>query len=690
MPNSRITLTFNSKPDVGTIISFGASLPGSPALQMTHEFLNSRSGLGESAISSISGDNGIIATANNYRDAFNIDYNIIGNFIVYDIVAVAPSVLVIETTNPAFEFVLSENTTNGAITVLVENNTSTPLEIDSVTGSEASADPCDNIRLSVDTNVQADNITSPISQPVASNPFIFEVARAESIQITMDENGNNASVTVRAPRLLESYFNVTTSSTGSSGNLTVQPIGAMSLGSAGGQLMLNLEFSLNNVDWLPPSSFSNLPVGDGTLYIRDNRGCQIEIAYTIPSFSPNLVDFDPVCEISNLNAIRFKEVVDWNSCSTPKNKYNTLSYEEDTKINQRGFVQRFQTCDTVPTQVKSNYENHTVTVTDADGNETNIPINAATSNMNNTDMRDGTVLIDSNNANRVLIYFGAGNTYDPDTMLANGTYNLGQNVPDWLNAGDYVNIQGYGWVLVSDVLPPNEFFNYYRLMLNLFLTDLSDNDNVIVTSVYNIADFERHEFSIDWNSLGPGCYQVKVEATDSNDGFDDKTFLSEWIHIKEQWPNHHLVKYYNSEINEINWATGIVMFLRLPWILPMTYSTDNEEDVVVLDTKTVNLENWNRNKHELSIRPVPTMMVNKLDLMVSQDHIQVDGINYVKQGEPTQRRVGVTNLYEFKATLVESEYIFKSNSGLRLNEIILPDNNPIQVDDNAPGLLFAN
>ena len=55
----------------------------------------------------------------------------------------------------------------------------------------------------------------------------------------------------------------------------------------------------------------------------------MNIPITIPSFSANLVDYDPVFEISNANAFRFKKNEVWdNECGILKNVENTLSFED--------------------------------------------------------------------------------------------------------------------------------------------------------------------------------------------------------------------------------------------------------------------------------------------------------------------------------------------------------------------------
>ena len=93
-----------------------------------------------------------------------------------------------------------------------------------------------------------------------------------------------------------------------------------------------------------------------------------------------------------------------------------------------------------------------------------------------------------------------------------------------------------------------------------------------------------------FETLTPGFYQLQIAATDPE--FDDKLFISEWLNVKEQHHiRHHVIDYYNSTNNDINYATGIGFRLRIPYLLDLKWRPATEQETTVTDTRTVTIEN---------------------------------------------------------------------------------------------------
>lgn len=684
--SSIITLTFNSQPANGTAIAIADSYTGKT---YTITFNNPAVFPIPTATANIGID--VIATAVNYKTAFNNKYN--ASLLYTFLIGLVPATCEITGINANTQWSVISNTTAGAVTTGVVNGTppAPSILVTATTVTEAASLPCTTFDLDITTDILGDNLLSPVSEPISGNPHsLTGLTRQNQIQVTVEKIGSPllAKKQISVPLLLTSYFDVDIVNTPAGATVSVVRKTPWIIGETLWELLPTLEFSLDNVSWQTSNAWSGIPDGAGTMYIRDNIGCQISIAYTVDAFSPNLVDFDSVLDVSRLNPIQFKTQEVWANCGVRKNVDNVLSYEEVVDLNRRDFTQKFQTCDVIRTQIRGNWETITAKLIDCDGAEANLPVVATTANMNITDVRDGTTF-DHPDTGQLGVLFGAGKTYDPITTLDTGVdYNLGQSIMSWINVGDYINIEGAGWCLISEIVPPvgiTDFTKIYTTTQHDGLFGLAEV--VKITSVYNIVDYDRYEFEVDM-ALLLGDYYVEINGVDSI--FGSKTFISEWLNVKvEQNYKHHLVNYYNSINNEINYATGITFSIRMPYVKNLTWSVIDEQEVYFTDTKTILLETRMRDKYIISLMPVPMAMAQKYVAALSHDRLQVDGINFVREGEPEVTPFGTTNLYLVKASLIRSDYTFSNGGGTNVSEVLLGSGTPLAIDPTSGGLLWV-
>lgn len=675
---SSIEITFNSIPAADTVLSFTDSVR--PSVPMILTFKTNRTAIGECKIGTTNDGQAI-----NYKNAFNSDYN---NTALYALtLAISPSVvLTIESNNVNSSFTLNSNTTSGALTTSIDNVTPPGVfAYDTVAISEAGSTPCTNVKFTVTTTEQADSIEFPISQSVGTNPFVFETTREEAISLSMIKDSEGILRKYRIPQLLNTNIDVNVVNTPTGGTVTIVRNYPLSDGGDTRIFPLTFEYSLDGVNYQTSNSWSGIAVGNHTAYIKDNLGCETTVDFTVDEFTANLVDYEDVFEVSNINPIRYKKVETWANCGTQKTVENTLSHEENTPINNRNFVQWWQTCDTdVVTQVKTNYDTVTAKLIDCDGAETSLTVTKKTNNMDITDVRDGTITV--NNSNQIGVYFGSGTTYDSTTLASNGTYNIGQSLMDWVNEGDYINIVGIGWVQVTSIATPTTDIPFYVAYTSAtndgFFTE--PYPTLKITTVYNIANFERYEFSMDCTLLD-GFYQIQIDGTDAT--ATAVQFLSEWQHIKTAHNQHYVLEYYNTENNEINFATGVSFKLRLPYHVALKWKPNEEQDIYITDTQTIPLNNRVRKLYEMTLKPLPTAMAQKVVLALSQDRVFINGVNYVKEGETDITPIGATNTYLVKATLVQGNYVFDSTTAASET---LVTGTALAIDSNTPGLLFVD
>lgn len=621
------------------------------------------------------------------KQALNLDYNSIS---LYEIEQ-STNTVTVKALNSSSQFSPVSNTTAGVVSIAINNDVIVPkFTIDTVVISEATASPCDNVKLTITTSQQATNIVSPIISTISTNPFIVDVTREDSTKLIMNNLVNSDTDTFRVPKLLSANIQITIINTPAGATVTANRLFPLSqTGLVGFPLLLTFTHSLDDVIFVTTNSFVGIPVGAGTMFIKDNIGCKISIPFIVDAFTPNLVDFDPIVEVSNLNSFRFKrdEII---TNINVRNNLNSLSFEETVGLNDRNFLQIFETIDKVPTQFKSNYETNVAVLIDDQDVETPLVITKVTANLNITDVRDGSINILTNND--IAIFFGSGNTYDPITLLVNGSYNLGEDLPDFLNVGDFVNLEGFGFIVVTTIIAPTNTHPFFDLVLgaNNAQFNFAQDQILKITSVFNIVDFERFEFTVDMTAL-LGNFRIRIDATDTDTNFPDESFLSEWFNIDtEQEESHNIIKYFNTVNNEIAFSTGIVFILRIPYIFNLSWKDDVDNDIVITDTNTVNVESKVREQYELSFEVMPKAMAQKVILALSQDRLEIDGQNYTFEGDTSLNHLKGTNLYQLNATITLSDNVFNSISGASTGEVIIPQRTPLEIDANTRGLLFID
>src|SRR5690554_5186611 len=308
------------------------------------------------------------ATAANFTSAFNADYNSNALFIVEQ----NGSVVDIYCTVAGIDF--SNEIAPSGVNITIDNSTQQPFEITDI--SFLAGDNCDEVKVSVTTNVQADEILSPFNQQINSNPFIFDYDRFLSFELVVKKNLDISTEIVATPaRIFPSGITVDVNST---------PAGASATINAGGNL-LNLTYSLDGSNFTTNNTFTNLIGGDYTAYVKDQFNCVTEKDFRIDSFGINA----PYFYLPTANSIRYALRVNWGDCANYKNDDNTLSCEVDTPVKYQE-IQLFQSCDKIITQFKSNYQYNKAYV--LDGSQIPIPVVKKTNNMRLTDRRDATML----------------------------------------------------------------------------------------------------------------------------------------------------------------------------------------------------------------------------------------------------------------------------------------------------------
>lgn len=676
MANSKITIQFISIPNNNYTVNFGET---SLSLSFLEKFKPARTQSNQVAIPTSSPfdigtpeepliiDSWNGTCAQNFKNAFNLDYNATNLFTVLTFLSVdndGLGTVAIQANYPNAVFTYIDDGL-GVLNVTIENEAEEmPFEITDIEVSESST-PCTHVQIAVTTSELATIVESPVSiNPNTDNPIVFEVLRGQSTTIGLkNASGFTILDLFRAPMILNSSnfdFNILNSPNGA----TISIINNTPVFS--NQISLEIEYSLNNEDWQTSNVFTGLENGDYTLYVRDQFGCSFTYDFNVNESAIYIPHF----YLSKSNSIRYAQRIVFGYSGNYKNDENTLSCEENVILPWKA-QQLFQSADKRITQFQSNYSTLTAKVIREDLSEAVIPIIKKSNNIGLKDKRDA-IKYDFGDG-KTGIYFLAGNIYDYDTGVANGTHALNGTLPEWAIVGNYINI-GLAWFVIEQKLYVEEKNADVIVISEVF----SGVDTpIIVSCIYNIFNYEIYEFEIDFADYLEQKIRVKLICEDDN--FETITHLSEEIYVKVRHEDTLDIQYWNEDNNDVFYATGIRHGIRIPFY--KNEAKDNEEsENHTTDTNVVLLSAELYEGGNIVFEPLTTEMWRKLKIALSHEIVFIDGVQYVKNGDfESEGPLEDTNLYVLTAKMIKSGKGYNS----RGNSILSGSSNQTEI----PGLI---
>lgn len=580
----------------------------------------------------------------NYKQAFNLDYNPSNSFFTVSSSTAANGLgtIVITAKYPNAVFSVTSENIDAIITIV--NETATPeIHVTDVTISEATTNKCQNVKINVTTDILATKILSPvIVNPNTDNPFSFDYLRGQTFNVIVeDANAHQAVQSVTTPSVLTAEnFNI---------NANNSPNGGTAVITATGLTGLEIEYSLNNTDWQEENVFTGLTVGNYTLYIRDNFGCSTSINFMIDEFNIS----EPFFYISKANSLRFAERVIWNNVTIFKTDENTLSCESPVKLPYEE-RQDFKKEDVITIQFKSNYSTNTVKTIDKSGIETVLPIYKKSNNIGVKDKRQA---IKYNLGNsKTGIYFDAGNTYDFDTNVVNGSYVLSGGLPEWGRIGNYIQI-GPAWYEIEQIIY-DDAKTADVIVISSIYTGI--DASIVVGSIYNRENYDVYEFVVNMIDFLDNLFRVEINA--ENDQFPDVEYLTEQINVIENVDDLWEIRYKNTSNTDINYSTGIEHLIRVPFN-KKNGKYDEESDTYKTDTtaKLLNADLYELD--ELVFEPNTKEIWRKINIALTHEIVVVNGVSYVKNATfSTEGPLEQTNLYVLSATMVKTGNVYNSKS----------------------------
>ena len=236
------------------------------------------------------------------------------------------------------ELTLDEDPISG-VTFEITNFVGTPYGLEEITFLQA-IESCTKIKIGIKTTELSTSILSPFTLVGnADNPFYFDAFRSQGI-----------IVTTKNAYLQQISFNVIVPDVLSADNFILQPSNTPNGGTLNivknNSYGLDVQYSINSLDWQSEPYFSGLTTGVYDLDIKDQYGCRINIPFFISEFNIQ----DSYFYYSKSNSIRIAE----RNNELP-NDENTLSCESLVNLPYKE-IQRFNSDDIITVQFKSNYE----------------------------------------------------------------------------------------------------------------------------------------------------------------------------------------------------------------------------------------------------------------------------------------------------------------------------------------------
>jgi hypothetical protein len=638
-------ITFNEDLVVGSTLTFDIrnnNFTPSFAVSFSHEWVTLRNATFKVTNAIPDVDNTGVATAIQYLQAAQLDYPGI-----FSSITRTGNAVFLTTDYNYLDFEGGLAMMNPSLVANVDFElvvNTTTISITSVSFAEATTNPCQNVKVIVETNIDIENIITPVNaSAIGSSTYEFDFLRGQNIVVLVeDANGFQDHTGGPTPSLLSpTDFNL---------QLNISPGGTTLVVENSVAVGLDFGYSLDNTTWQTSNTFSGLAAGNYTLYVRDQFGCAISKTFVVDEYGIQT----PYFYISKANSIRFANRIDFGDAGNYKTDENTLSCEVDVLLPYHE-VQLFQTADVITTQFKSNYENNTAKVIRANGDEVVVPVVKKSNYIGNKDSRDARKY--DLGAGKTGIYFTSGNIYDYNTGFPTGeTHYLNGGLPIWAKSGNYVKV-GTEWFLIEDIL----FDESKNAEIIVISSNYSGVDvTLIAGTIYNIFDYEIFEFTIDMVDYIGETIKVAIQAEDDN--FTTINLLSEDISVSVKHEDAFEINYWNDDNTDIFYATGIKHKIRVPYF-KRKGDVDESSDVHKTDATSILLSSELYEVDEFVFEPVTKEIWRKLMIALSHKNVLIDGIGYVKNGGfDTEGPLEDTNLYVLTAKMIKTGNVYNSQA----------------------------
>jgi len=654
---AQIQITFNDVAADGNYVEFEYYYPNTGLGAVTRETWQTAARNGSGQIQVPTSGNTATQAAIAFAHLWDLDFNPSDQFIMNRV----DNVVTITTgDNVPFWFRNPDVDPGAFATIVIDNGLATFPNLVSDTYSASASDQCTQFDLSVELSevceqieTETDGVGTILETGNTDNPKDFTLARGVRHRIKFTNSDGNflfyPSVTQRifVPQMFNQgvQVNVTPGLTGAT--VTVNILLAIPYTP---NPELELEYSINNVDWQTDNTFSGQTNGSYTAYVRDQFGCVVSKAYEVTDSGTR----DPFIFLSRSNFLSFAECVDTDGCSTHTNDDNSLAINSLVGSKAYTDFHVVQQCDTTKTQFKSNYDNISGVVRHEDGTEDALALVQQSSNLSRYYALDCKMYNYGNGLTG--LYFTSGDTYD-ESLVDNGDFELNGNVPDFAEIGNIIEVVGVGTFFITDVTFDSNLQRKVILFENSYTGAVADQ---IVRSTYDLLDYEIWEFQIDWSGYDEGCYDVVITFEDTIN--DTVIIQSENIYVKETWEGTLKLIWYNNENNnqDIFYIYGLQHEGRFRYT-EIRGLIDDEVEPNITDLSAYLSDSTLVDGNTIEFDAMPRNMALTLAIALSTEHLFINDIGYIKKESLKWEPIVGTNLVEVTAELIKTNINYNIN-----------------------------
>ena len=364
----------------------------------------------------------------------------------------------------------------------------------------------------------------------------------------------------------------------------------------------------------------------------------------------------PYFKLPEANSLSFALVKDYNNRDVYKNVFNSKSSQANTNLVDC-MIQNFHWEDKIITQLRTNYDNITATITDEEGNVDNINVDLKVHNLEVTQTIDA-VQVATPDELGMILFFRSGNIYEYETSNVVDSHQLEGQLPEWAVAGNWVKVGGNHVEIIGVHYDSSEDRHY--MVLDTYPLFVIETD-IVVSSMYNREDYNVYEFTVNAYDKEGKLNNVQLQVNDSREGFIDVEYSSENIFIDSEYnkddygsQNRIELVYFNYEnSSDINFSTGFYGILRLDYI-DFIEDVDHNVDTEKKSNTVISLSSSNYHQKVLSLERIPAIYFRKLIQAFSMKEIFLDRIQYSVKDIDHEWIQG-TNSYSMEITLYCAE-----------------------------------
>lgn len=634
MARYKIEIKFNGDPTTGSKIQID-----SPSGVRIFDFEFYKAGETAPALNPVQYVVGIKEATNyNFREAFRIGYNTGAAWVV----TYGSQLTFIEgefDSLPVLATSLPPNVT-WSITEIAS-----PIYITDTEFFKNVGNTCNKIDVLITADIPFNELVSPYAASFADTLTYTAESLNRNVYVTVSIRNSDGSF--RAKQIqTPSYLNIGLIGLNIANNtLIVEDLGTWGL---------DLQYSLNGIDYQVEPVFNNLSAAIYTLYVKDQYDCEIQTVFEIREWDNGEITLppEPYFEYPKSNCLRMAKRENWDNVSIFKNSENTLSCEVTDGIPYTE-KQSYNNSDIIPIQVKTNYSDLKIITSDDDVEQA---ISQRTANMNVKSSMDGKIV--SLGSNAFGVYFISGKTYDYDTdadLLED--YSLNGQLPQFAKVGNIIEIDGFKYAI--DSLTFNQDLEVDQIVI--YSTVLTDGLDKIVKSQYNVFTYEVYETDIDMS--GRDTLNVEIWY----DGI--MQWSSELIVANNEGGKLLHLKWWHKHNTDMYFASGIQPFMRR-LVATRTAAPKNESKNYETDSDVIQIESDNYEADSFLFEPMTKELAKLTVLALSHSTVEINGISYIKEGSPEMESLDESNLYVVTAKMVvKGSGLYEEETDLANTEI---------------------